>query len=186
MVENGERISVKNSLHKHAVYLDVVRSHGFSDVEIIVDEWGASSHGFFNREEAPDLMFRETEVFSAYYAKLIYGMIELDPNVSKMMICLSGQHGMTDYFSGYRNFFTMNYIAKPIYAAFVLASKLGKRLLGTECDNPNIYTIATKTSDDGYAVLMAYCNDYLTEELPETVEKVEVLSLKLILENSLY
>ena len=67
----------------------------------------------------------------------------------------------------------MNYIAKPIYTAFVLASKLGKRLLRTECDNPNIYTIATKTSDDGYAVLMAYCNDYLTEELPETVEKVE-------------
>ena len=66
----------------------------------------------------------------------------------------------------------MNYIAKPIYAAFVLAAKLGEMQLLAECDNPNIHTIATKTSA-GYAVMMSYSNDCLTEDLPEIIEKVK-------------
>lgn len=173
-MSNGTRpLNVKNNIENHKNQLEIITRHGFSHLEIIVDEWGASSIGYANKTREPALIFRETEVFAAYYVRMIYEFIEQELPVDRMLICLSGQHGMTDYFSGYRNFFTMNYIAKPIYAAFVLASKLGRKLLRAQCDNPNIYTIATQTLDDGYAVLMSYCNDCLTEELPQTMEWVE-------------
>jgi hypothetical protein len=44
--------------------------------------------------------------------------------MSNLMICLSGQHEMKYDFTGFRNFFSLNFFAKPIYSAFILASKL--------------------------------------------------------------
>ena len=116
------------------------------------------------------LMFRETEVFAAYYAKLICKMIELDPNVSKMLICLSGQHEMVEDFSGFRNFFTLNFISKPIYNAYRLAARLGEDLLLAECGNENVFVVPTKTEDGSYAVLLSYSSEYFEEDLPETEE----------------
>ena len=99
---------------------------------MIVDEWGASSSGFMNKEECPALMFRETEVYASFYVQLVSKMLQLEQPPSKMMLCLSGQHEMTEDFSGFRNFFTLKFIAKPIYNAFVMASKLGSQLVGAE------------------------------------------------------
>ena len=37
--------------------------------------------------------------------KLIYKILEKGWNISKLLICLSGQHEMTEDFSGFRNYF---------------------------------------------------------------------------------
>ena len=172
MHEEGDTVCVSNTLKKHKAYLDVVCEHGFGDTEIIVDEWGAASHGYFNKDEAPELMFRETEVFSAYYAKLIYQMLCTDVNISKMMICLSGQHEMTEDFSGFRNFLTMNFIAKPIYNAYILASRLGEYLLCAQTPTPNLFVVPTKNQSGDYAVLLSYSSDSFEKTLPDLVERI--------------
>lgn len=63
-------------IHKIDPYMEVIRKCGFERTEIIIDEWGASAQGFYNVEECPSLIFREHEVYSAYFAKLIYQLIE--------------------------------------------------------------------------------------------------------------
>ena len=124
--------------------MEVIRKYGFEDTELIFDEWGASAQGFYNIEECPTFIFRENEIYSAYFAKLIYQLIESGINISKMMICLSGQHEMVVDFSGFRNFFTLNFIAKPIYNAHLLTSKMGDLLVRTERDNENVFAFSTK------------------------------------------
>ena len=167
-----EQVRVENNLRKHGIYMDVIREHGFHDTEVVVDEWGAASAGFYNREECPQLMFREHEVYSAYFGKLIYCFLHSDMIPGNLMICLSGQHEMTEDFSGFRNFFTLNFMKKPIYNAFVLANRLGEQLLDVEAPEL-VHAIPTKT-ESGYAMLLTYCDDTFTEALP-TVEETVVL-----------
>ncbi len=163
----ARRISVANNLKKHEDYMQTVRAHGFGDTEIIIDEWGAATAGFFNKEECPALIFRETEIFSAYYAKLIHALVYSDYNIDKLIICLSGQHEMTEDFSGFRNFFTLNFIKKPIYNAFILASRLGEALLECENSEENVHVVPTITEDGKYAVLLSYSDEYFTEDIPK-------------------
>lgn len=165
-------LSVNNNIENHKIYLDVINRHGFSGTEVIVDEWGAASMGFFNREEVPELMFRETEVYSAYFAKLIYEFIEQELPVSKMLICLSGQHEMEEDFTGFRNFFTRNFIAKPIYNAYILTSRLGKKLLEVNNNNKNIFVISTQNDKNEYSILLTYSSENFKEDLPNIEEKV--------------
>ena len=94
--------------------IELIQKYGFGDVPIIADEWGASTMGFFNKDECKYLMFRETEIFSAYYVRFVYFLIHSGLNLKKLLICLSGQHEMTEDFSGFRNFFTLNFIKKPM------------------------------------------------------------------------
>ena len=166
------KICVENNLKKHRRFLEVIRKCGFEGVEVIVDEWGAASAGFYNMEECPDFIFRETEVYSAYFVKLIRGMIDLDPHVSKMMICLSGQHEMVTDFSGFRNFFTLNFIKKPIYNAYILASKLGENLLDVTCDRENVYVVPTENERGEEAVLLSYSDAHFSEEIPTVSEEI--------------
>lgn len=172
-MNKGDRIAVENIIEKHAEYLDIIRRNGFENTEIIIDEWGASTAGFYNREECPALMFREHEVYSAYFVKLIRKMIDFDPSLSKLMICLSGQHEMVEDFSGFRNFFTLNFIAKPIYNAYILASKLGADLLCARCDNENISILPTRNENGDLAVLLSYSSQYFEENIPSITETVE-------------
>jgi hypothetical protein len=109
----------------------VLRDMGIK-TEMIFDEWGASTSGFYNREECPALMMREDSSFAAYYGKLLTRLSNHIVPVSKLMICLSGQHEMVTDFSGFRNFFTLNGIKKPIYNAYVLGAKLYDNLLQNE------------------------------------------------------
>ena len=170
--ERGQHISVEHNLRKHRAYMEIIRDHGFGDVEVVADEWGAAAQGFFNIEECPAYIFRETEVYSAYFAKLIREMIDLDPNISKMMICLSGQHEMVTDFSGFRNFFTLNFIKKPIYNAYIMASKLGEDLLDVNCDRENVYVVPTENAQGESAILLSYSAEDFREDLPAVSEEI--------------
>jgi xylan 1,4-beta-xylosidase len=164
---------VDDLILKFHEYSEIVISEGFSNLPIIIDEWGMASAGFYNRDECPDLMMRETEVFSAYFAKLITKAVESDLRIDKMCICLSGQHEMDEDFTGFRNFFTLNFIKKPIYNAYILASKLGESLLTKENDRENIFVVPTKNEKEDYAILISYSDEYMTDNLPEIEETVE-------------
>ena len=182
-VLSGERrITVENNLERQRKLIETIEKCGFGDTERIVDEWGAATDGYYNVEECPTYIFRENEIYSAYYAKLIHELIKLDPKLTKMMICLSGQHEMVIDFSGFRNFFTLNFIRKPIYNAHVLAARLGEDLLAAETENENIFVVPTKT-EKGYAVLLSYSSEYFEENIPameETVTFAEDISGKTV------
>lgn len=172
LITRGEKLPrVANHFDKHEKYLEIIRKNRFDGLPIMIDEWGIAAGGFCNRDDYPELMFRETEFYSSYYARLIHDVAYSDYNIEKMMICLSGQHEMVEDFTGFRNFFTLNFIAKPIYNAYVLASKLGDELLEVKTDNDNLFVTATK-NNDGYALLMTYSDELLSENLPEIEEKL--------------
>jgi len=172
--EGSRPISVANNMERHRGYMDVLREKGFDDREVIYDEWGGSSAGFYNREECPPLIFRETEVFSSFFVKFIYELIHDEKTPSKLLICLSGQHEMVEDFSGFRNFFTLNFISKPIYNAYVMASKLGEDLLESETANPLLSVIPTKNEKGETAILLTYAGDTFEEDLPELAEEVRL------------
>ena len=173
LLNDGSRPSaVENQLEKYDNYMNVIRQNGFDGIEIVLDEWGASAQGFFNIDECPSLIFREHEVYSAYFAKLVYKLIESGYNISKMMICLSGQHEMVTDFSGFRNFFTLNFITKPIYNAHLMTSKMGDHLLDVKSENENVFAVPTKSGADKYGVLITYCSKHFEEDLPEINEQL--------------
>ena len=169
-LKNGTKpIAVRNNLERHEGYMDIIRKHGFENTRIVIDEWGIATQGFANRLACPELMIRETEVFSAYYVKLIRGFLDTGYDISKLVICLSGQHEMTEDFTGFRNFFTLNFIAKPIYNAHILSARMGMDLVDAEVESENVAVIPTKT-EKGYAVLMAYADEHFTKDITHREE----------------
>ncbi len=172
MYAKGEKFDANKWINIQQKFIDIITECGFADTELIIDEWGMAAHGFYNVEECPSFIARENEVYSSYYVKLIYKILEKGWNISKLIICLSGQHEMTTDFSGFRNFFTMNFFAKPIYNAYILASKLYKSLIKVKSDNENIYVIPTKNENGDYSVLVTYSDEYFKEDLPEITEKL--------------
>ncbi len=171
-LNSGERPLATENHFVYAIepYRAVMRKYGFENVEMILDEWGAASHGFYNAEECPKLLFRENEIFSAYFSRLVYQLIESEIPISKLMICLSGQHEMRTDFSGFRNFFTLNFIAKPIYNAHLMTSKMGDYLVRSDCENENVFTVPTKDENGNYAVMLTYCAAHFEEDLPDVEE----------------
>ncbi len=153
-------------------YLAIINKYGFENTQIVVDEWGMAACGYYNVEECPPFIERETEVFASYYVRLIDNIIACGKDMSLLMICLSGQHEMVTDFSGFRNFFTLNFFAKPIYNAYVLAGKLHNGLLKANCENENIYTIPTKDENGNYSVLMTYCTPRHERTLPEIEKEI--------------
>lgn len=170
--EGKREFSVSNLLEQHDARMQVIKKCGFIDTPIIIDEWGAVSHGFFNREECPFLIFRETEKYASYFTRLIHDIIYSERKLQELMICLSGQHEMVEDFSGFRNFFTLNFIKKPIYNAYVLASKLGENILKHEKDNEHTFIIPTKTESGGYALLLTYAADNFAEDFSSLEESI--------------
>ena len=145
--------------------------------EVIVDEWGAASHGFYNTEECPALMFREKSDYAAYFGKMISAFVSENIPVSKMLICLSGQHEMTTDFSGFRNFFTLNFIKKPIYNAFVVSSKLGDNLLAFDGERENMSVLPTSDGKGRVAVMLSYASENFDEELPDVSETLSFMGI---------
>ena len=78
---------------------------------------------------------------------------------------------MVTDFSGFRNFFTLNFIAKPIYNAHLLASKLEDNLLATECGE-NIFVLPTKNESGDLSVMVSYSSEYFEDILPEIDEQL--------------
>lgn len=142
---------------------------GFSETPLIWDEWGALGSGFLNVEECPKAIFRETEVYSAYFVKMLTHLDEIEFPVEEMMICLSGQHEMKTDFSGFRNFFTLNFYQKPIYNAFVLAARLGNEKLSfyVRRTHEHVSVMPTRHKDGHMSVLFAYADAEFRNELPE-------------------
>lgn len=171
-LNSGERPLATENHFTYAIepYREIMRKYGFEDVEMILDEWGAASYGFCNIEECPNFIFRENEVYSAYFTKFIYQLIESGINISKLMICLSGQHEMVTDFSGFRNFFTLNFITKPIYNAHLMTSKMRDYRVGVECKNKNIFTVPTRDEGGNYSVMLTYCSKHFEENLPDVEE----------------
>ena len=153
-------------------YMETIKKCGFEHLPIIIDEWGMASHGYFNVEECPKFMDRETEVFSAYFTRLIYAFLENNIDIDKLMICLSGQHEMITDFSGFRNFFTLNFIAKPIYNAYLLSSKLYTNILSIEKDNDNLFVIPTADGNGKLSIMMTYCSEFFKEDKEEKEELI--------------
>ena len=163
-------IDVQNSIDKHQGLYEVIEEKGFGDTPVIVDEWGLASSGFKNYEDCPDLLVREHEVFSAYFAKLVHKLTYSNYKIDGYYICLSGQHEMTKDFTGFRNFFTLNFFAKPIYNAFYLTSKLKENLLDGVEDN-NLFIMPTK-DEKGYSVLCSYSARTFSEDLENRTETI--------------
>ena len=163
---------VDNWIEKANDYNEIIKKYGFENKEFVYDEWGMCSAGFRNVEKCPIFIERETEVYSSYFARLINQIIEKNVSISKLMICLSGQHEMVTDFSGFRNFFTLNFFAKPIYNAYVLAAKLYEGLLKVACENKNIYTTATKNENGDLAVLLTYASKRHDERSVPDIEEM--------------
>ena len=170
LLRGESRLEVENNIKHHLNYLDIIKESGLRDLKIVIDEWGMSSHGYLNAEDCPPFIARENEVFAAYYTKLVKRLIDVDPNITKLMICLSGQHEMTEDFSGFRNFFTLNHFAKPIYNAHLMASRLGTLLLSAEVEDENIALVPTKTVDGEYSVMLSYSSKYFDEDIKAYTE----------------
>ena len=162
-------INLEGTLRLQRRFAEVLEKTGMSHKKLVVDEWGVCSGGYVDVDRYPALLFRETEICSAYYAKMICAMIEEGFKVDKMLICLSGQHEMTKDFTGFRNFFTLNFIRKPIYNAYVLAAKLGRDVLDFEGGADNLFVLPTAT-EKGFAVMLTYADDFFTDQLPARTE----------------
>ena len=172
LLNSGEdKLSVDIMMKRMNARLDIIKKCGFEKTPIVVDEWGASSHGFFNSEECKILMFRETEVFSSYFVRLIRRLMDLDISLDGHMICLSGQHEMTEDFTGFRNFFTLNFIAKPIYNAYLLSSRMYSGLVDYEKTADAVDVIPTRDENGEYMVAVTYSDECFTEDI-EAVKEV--------------
>ena len=172
--ENTRPFSVGDLMDKYRGYFAIIRKYGFEDIPILIDEWGMSSSGYLNREECPSLMARENELISAYFTKLISELTYSELKLEMLAICLSGQHEMVEDFSGFRNFFTLNMIKKPIYNAHILASRLADNILEYKTDNPNINAVATKDDSGSYYVMLSYSSVNFKEDIPEITERILV------------
>ncbi|MBR2615913.1 MAG: hypothetical protein IKC69_04475 [Clostridia bacterium] len=168
--QEGKHICTENLVDKIRTYRDVIFACGFGDTPIVVDEWGMASAGFFNREECPELMARETEVFSSYYVKLIQKLVYSDVVIDELMICLSGQHEMVEDFSGFRNFFTLNFIKKPIYNAFLLAARLKENVLAVEGERENLFVLPTKDDKGNHMIALTYSDPLFSQNVPTVTE----------------
>lgn len=163
-----------NTLLEHEEHLKIINEVFPEGIEIIVDEWGAATQGFFNRDECPELMFREDSRFATYFGKMITAYVKTGVPVSKMMICLSGQHEMTVDFSGFRNFFTLNFIKKPIYNAYVLTAKLKDIVVDYSTKNSDLEILATKDEKENYAILLSYASENFDKDLPHLDEPLKL------------
>ncbi|MBE6588598.1 MAG: hypothetical protein E7643_00340 [Ruminococcaceae bacterium] len=174
LLNRGERpFAVKNTLNKVIEYQNALDRY-FPDVEIVIDEWGAAYSGFYDREECPQLLFREGSEYAAYYLKTIVAYLEAGVRVSRQMICLSGQHDLPCDFSGCRNFMGLNLIKKPIYNAYALAAGLGSTRLLAESDVKDLTALATAREDGALCLMLAYAAEHFDKELPTVTDTLTV------------
>ena len=178
-LQSGEQsMSVRNNIALMQKYLTYIKEAGLEDKMLIVDEWGVCTNGFNNMEQYPSLVFRENHLFAAYYIKLLGLYIKENIPVDKMLICLSGQHEMQTEFTGFRGFFTLNHIPKPIYHAYTLAARMGDTLLDmADGQNDDLTVIPTLKADGTVSLMMVYANENLDTELPDLDLTLELTGL---------
>lgn len=178
--EKTNLLTPESLLQLYAEYRSIADGEGFPGIEIVNDEWGVCSHGFYNEDEFKCLAFRNTERFSAYYFAMIDLYIKNNVDISKMMICLSGQHGLKKDFEGYRSFFTLSGYKKPIYNAYAAAAMLGDTLI--ECEHDSSLGVIPTKDTDGNIVTALYYTDPRLSFTPEN----KLVRLKIYLPEGKY
>ena len=173
--QSGEKpVSIDSHFQVNDTYYSIIRKYLSPKTEVVVDEWGACSHGFFKASQYPVTLFRETEKFSAYFFMLIERYLRQEASPGKLMICLSGQHEMTSEFEGFRNFFSLHFIKKPIYNAFILAGKFKENLLESTACEKNQTIIATKDKAGKLVCSLTYAAPDLCEMLKPKEQKLRI------------
>lgn len=174
-INSGEKpICVANNVARMEGYMELLEKHGLEKKPLIVDEWGASANGFFNVEECPPFMMRERSDLAAFFGQMIARFVHRDFPIEQMMICLSGQHEMTQDFSGFRNFFTLNFLKKPIYNAYILMRKLSGVWLPTEYSD-GAWEVLACADRDGERIMAAYACEHF-DRVPEPLTDTVTLS----------
>lgn len=177
--EKVDAFDVMGSLRYTQLAMGVMNALGFENTPIICDEWGASVFGYYDKTKFPSLIFRENEIYSAYFAKMLIKFDELNVPYEEMMLCLSGQHDLTHDFYGSRNFFSKSFYPKPIFNAFVLSNKLGEEKLCsyTSISDAKVSVMPTKHKDGHMSVLMVYADDRFELNLAEKNLEIDMSGL---------
>lgn len=157
------KIAPESIVAQYDGYLAAMTACGLGDKPIVIDEWAAAAEGYLGTDDDPQMRFRDTEYYAAFYAKLIARFLDRPrPNLDRMMICLSGQDHCRKDFDGHRTFFTAHGYRKPICNAFALAAKLGNLRLDceTEGELPEYAgLIPTRDEEGGCQILLYHCVD---------------------------
>lgn len=160
---NKTYVSPDNIMQRLGTIHKMMEERGIGDKEVLFDEWGIAGGGFLGIDRDPRMIFRETEYYPAFYARLIDLIIRNSKlNMPFMMICLSGQHeGVTD-FCGYRSFFTINGFKKPIYNGYSMLGKLGGILLENDAVKDEYSGVIPTKDDKGNVKVLVYrhCDVY--------------------------
>ena len=174
LLNEGKRpFAIENTLTRLKSYQETLDRY-FPNMELVIDEWGAAYSGFYDREECPQLLFREGSEYAAYYAKTIEAYITEQVRISRQMICLSGQHDLPCDFSGCRNFMGIHQIKKPIYNAHVLASHLKETRVEGTSDVDQLTILATKGGDGAQSILLAYADRHFDKMLSSVQDTLTV------------
>ena len=163
-------VHAENNLRVHEENQRVIDRY-FPEIEIIADEWGICGGGFSGILDNPRLAIRDGSEFAAYFGKMVNAYIHSDVRLTKMLICLSGQHQTTQEFMGYRNMISMNHVKKPVYNAYVLLRKLEENILATEGDTENLTVLATG-GNNKLSVMLAYASEHFGTALPSITHKL--------------
>lgn len=175
-LNSGERlISIRNSLPYFENALAICKRTGYEGIPLILDEWGACSSGFLNSEDAPLLTFRDNEAYAAYFVKMLTLWREMGIPFEKILICLSGQHESKTDFAAFRSYFTLNFFRKPIYNAYILASKPKGDALSFEKDGDEeglLSVLPARDKDGTVRILLGYGSEHFDEALPDAALKI--------------
>jgi len=176
-IRDGSRpFAIQNHFDRIHIYRNIINKYYPQGIELVVDEWGACTLGDCQKNEFPELNFRETPKFAAYFANMIAQYIYKEALIpSKLMICLSGQHTMKAEFEGFRNFFSLSFIRKPIYNAYVLMGKLYEDILESSTDVENLTLIPTKDENSSaFSILFSNASEDFKDEIPAINHTVEL------------
>lgn len=172
--EGFKPLNVKGALDNTMSIKRIAKVCGFENIPMICDEWGASTEGYLGTDDVAGFIFRENEIFAAYFVKMLthYDAIgHTDPQ----LVCMSGAHNLKVDFGGHRNFFSKNFYPKPIYNAYVLAAKLGTEKLYHYADmiHFDFSVMPTKHEDGHISVLLCYADDIFTRQLKPATADIE-------------
>ena len=177
-LNSGEKkFAVMNNVKNIEERAAIVKKYYPEGMEIVVDEWGMASCGFYDVEDCPAFIARDNHVMSVYLGKLATTIVERNTNISKLMLCLSGQHETTQDFAGCRNLFTLNHIKKPIYNAYALMSRLFENVTEYSTDREHLSLLPTQNGESG-AILLTYATEHFDGNLPVANEQVEIHGVK--------
>lgn len=178
-IADGTRpINALGLIRNTLMFKQIAKLHGFGDIPMICDEWGAVTSGFDGVERCAEVVMREDAQYAVYFAKLLTHCDEIgltDP----LLLCLSGAHDLKADFGGHRNFFSKSFYPKPIYNAFVLAAKLGNEKLYyyTTKHYQDVSIMPTKHPDGHMSVLLAYGDDALKRQLSDLNVQIDLRGL---------